>query len=121
MRGKTRGTETSKYPKEKKTKVIAKVAASEMARVQTEFFGIRGCGMAKREWKSSRTVLEKPTEECESHVSERRKLQGHLQSTTGHEEPCGKPGGPSPKTKYYLVTDREQYREGKVKRTPEGE
>jgi hypothetical protein len=28
-------------------------------------------------------------------------------STTGHEEPCGNPGGPSPKAKYYLTTDSE--------------
>ncbi len=31
----TRGTETSKYPEEKKTKVIAQVVASERARAQT--------------------------------------------------------------------------------------
>ena len=29
--------------------------------------------------------------------------------------------GPSRKAKYYLVTDRDKYREGKVKRTPGGE
>ena len=34
-RKRTRGTETSKYPEEKKTKVIASVAASERARAQT--------------------------------------------------------------------------------------
>ena len=43
------------------------------------------------------------------------------QSTTGHVKPGGKQGGPPPKAKYYLVTDSEQYREGKVKRTPGGE
>ena len=31
----TRGTETSQYPEEEKTKVIPKVAASEMGRAQT--------------------------------------------------------------------------------------
>lgn len=31
----TRGTETSKYPKEEKTKVISRVVASEMERAQT--------------------------------------------------------------------------------------
>ena len=30
-------------------------------------------------------------------------------------------GGPPSKPKYYLVTDREEYCEGKVKSTPEGE
>ena len=29
--------------------------------------------------------------------------------------------GPSRKAKYYLVTDSDEYREGKVKRTPGGE
>ncbi len=43
------------------------------------------------------------------------------QSTIGHEKPGGKEGGPSPKAKYDLMTDREQYREGTVKRTPGGE
>ena len=42
-------------------------------------------------------------------------------STTGHEKSGGNIGGPPPKAKYYSVTDREQYREGKVKRTPGGE
>ena len=44
--------------------------------------------------------------------------QAVLQSTTGHEKSRGKQGGPPPKAKYYLVTDSEQYREGKAKRTP---
>ena len=34
-RGRTRGTETSKYPEEEKTRVIALVAASERATAQT--------------------------------------------------------------------------------------
>ncbi len=38
-----------------------------------------------------------------------------------HEKFCGKAGGPSPKAKYDLMTYRDQYREGKVKRTPGGE
>ncbi len=29
------------------------------------------------------------------------------QSTTRHEKPCGKQGGPPPKAKYYLMTDSE--------------
>ena len=33
--GRTRGTETSQYPQEKKTKVIAQVVASERAAAQT--------------------------------------------------------------------------------------
>ena len=34
--GETWGTETSKYPQEKKTKVIPQVVASERGRAQTE-------------------------------------------------------------------------------------
>ena len=44
-----------------------------------------------------------------------------IQSTAGHVKPGGKMGGPPSKPKYSLVTDREQYCEGKVKRTPGGE
>ena len=44
-----------------------------------------------------------------------------IQSTAGHVKPGGKTGGPPSKPKYYPVTDREEYREGKVKRTPGGE
>ena len=44
-----------------------------------------------------------------------------IQSTAGHVKPGGNVGGPSSKPKYYLVTDREQYCEGTVKRTPGGE
>ena len=44
-----------------------------------------------------------------------------IQSTAGHVKPGGNVGGPSSKPKYYSVTDREKYREGKVKRTPGGE
>ena len=42
-------------------------------------------------------------------------------SRPGHEESRLNLGGPSPKAKYELVTDSEEYREGKVKRTPDGE
>lgn len=39
----TRGTETSKYPEEKKTKVIPRVAASERGEAQTELrLGVEG-------------------------------------------------------------------------------
>ena len=38
----TRGTETSKYPEEKKEKSISKVVASEMDRAQTDSRNITG-------------------------------------------------------------------------------
>ena len=43
MRG-TRGTETSKYPEEKKTIVIPRVVASEIGRAQTNFIMKLGYG-----------------------------------------------------------------------------
>ena len=43
MRG-TRGTETSKYPEEKKTIVIPKVVASEIGGAQTKFIMDLGYG-----------------------------------------------------------------------------
>ena len=41
--------------------------------------------------------------------------------TTGHEESRGKLGGPPSKAKYSKRPIVNQYREGKVKSTPEGE
>src|SRR3712207_7773303 len=40
-------------------------------------------------------------------VGEKERKVDLLQSTTRHVKPCGKLGGPSPKAKYYLVTDSE--------------
>ena len=59
--------------------------------------------------------------EGEIPVGERGRERARHQSSTGHVKPGMKPEGPPSKPKYYLVTDREQYREGKVKRTPGGE
>ena len=66
-------------------------------------------------------ILEKSSKESERLVGEDINILISLTSTTRHEKPGGNMGGPPPKAKYYLVTDREQYREGKVKRTPKGE
>ena len=44
MRG-TRGTETSKYPEEKKTKVIPRVVASEIGEAQTTNVTFVGYGL----------------------------------------------------------------------------
>ena len=61
------------------------------------------------------------TIECESHVREIESGPRMFQSTAGHEESGGNTGGPPSKPKYSLVIDSEEYREGKVKRTPGGE
>ena len=66
-------------------------------------------------------ILEKSSKESERLVGEDINILISLTSTTRHEKSGGNTGGPPPKAKYYLVTDREQYREGKVKRTPKGE
>ena len=44
-----------------------------------------------------------------------------IPSTAGHVESRGNHPGPSGKAKYSLATDSDEYREGKVKRTPGGE
>ena len=49
-----------------------------------------------------------------------RELTG-FPSRPGHEKSRSKLGGPSSKAKYEFVTDRAEYREGTVKRTPDGE
>ena len=46
MKG-TRGTETSKYPEEKKTIVIPRVVASEIGEAQTVYSNINGVRTAK--------------------------------------------------------------------------
>ena len=66
----TRGTETSKYPEEKKETSISKVAASEMERAQTEEHAFRGCGPAERILKISRTVLESTVRGRKNRVGE---------------------------------------------------
>ncbi len=50
----TRGTETSKYPEEKKTIVIPSVAASERGRAKTK--GIYSLGVVGRQTAKSRGV-----------------------------------------------------------------
>ena len=52
---------------------------------------------------------------------QKRRKASRIQSTAGHEKPGGKSGGPPSKPKYYLMTDSEEYCEGKVKSTPGGE
>ena len=68
----TRGTETSKYPEEKKETSIPKVAASEIGRAQTGMRAFRGYGLHLRFSEVNRTVLGKPAEEGESPVRESR-------------------------------------------------
>ena len=66
----TRGSETSKYPEEKKENSIPLVVASEEGRGQTE--GLRTLGVEERR---DTTIgepkgLERPVRECDNHVGE---------------------------------------------------
>ena len=70
----------------------------------------------------NRRPLERATIEGDSPVGERGEApQAISLSTTGHEEPRGKRGRPLSKAKYPQRPIVNEYREGKVKSTPEGE
>jgi hypothetical protein len=64
--------------------------------------------MSQRSGLCSRSRLERRTTEGNSPVGETEETSDILQSTTRHEKPCGKQGGPPPKAKYSLVTDSAQ-------------
>ena len=70
-RGETEGTETSKYFQEKKKKLIPKVVASEIGKVQTRSRNTSGVAEHNKVIiNHSRIVQERQTEESESLVSE---------------------------------------------------
>ena len=56
----TRGTETSQYPEEKKTTVIALVAASERAGAQTEAVATQRRGRRTERQSQERRIAERP-------------------------------------------------------------
>ena len=62
--------------------------------------------------------MESPAEDGKSPVSEKGDFLNLNQSTTRHEKPSGKQGGPPPKAKYYLMTDREEVPWGKGEKNP---
>ena len=64
-------------------------------------------------------ILEKSSKESERLVGKDIRISISLTSTTRHEKPGGNTGGPPPKAKYYLVTDRELVPWGKGKKNPE--
>ena len=65
--------------------------------------------------------LERTTIESDSLVSESFYSISRLLSRAGHVKSCLNLGGPSSKAKYSWTPIVNQYREGKVKRTPGGE
>ena len=104
----TRGTETSHYPEEKKTKVIAQVVASERVRAQTGVV----TATAGVEGPSTKILLScrgnfwkgVPQEVKALYPKRRSESRRHL-SSAEHEEFCMNPRGPSRKAKYYQETD----------------
>ena len=83
----TRGSETSKYPEEKKENSISLVVASEEERGQT--VSLRTHGVEGRRY--LKIGDPKPLESGSR--------DGEYQSTAGHVKSCGKQGGPPPKPK----------------------
>ena len=77
------------------------------------------CGVRKQH--ISGTTLGRSATEGESPVCENALSPELYLSRTGHVKSCLNLGGPPPKAKYEIATDRGKYREGKVKSTPGGE
>lgn len=82
----TRGTETSKYPKEKKSTEIPKVAASEIG------LALKLLMRQVNELESSAIQGDSPVTDISSSVKSSR---------AGHVISCLNMGGPSSKAKYY--------------------
>ena len=68
-------------------------------------YGLMGLLTVRISGHDSRTVLGKPAEGGKSPVGKIMERKDWIQSTAGHEESGGKPGGPPPKPKYDMVTD----------------
>ena len=95
----TRGTETSKYPEEKKETSISKVAASEMEGAQTREHAFWGCGPAEAGDIVSRIVLESTVKECKSHVDENEKTAAGTRVPQDTRNPAGSRGAHPPRLK----------------------
>ena len=63
-------------------------------------------------------ILESLTIEGDSPVNENKFNLSVILSNARHVKPCGKPGGPSSKAKYYLTTDSELVPWGKGEKYP---
>ncbi len=109
-RRQTRGTETSQYPEEKKTKVMAQVAASERAPAQTSGVtaprGVEGVSTTTARAVRGITWKGKPQRVKAPYLKTALRTRDHL-SSAGHEKSCVNPRGPSRKAKYYRETDSE--------------
>ena len=99
----TRGTETSKYPQEKKSTEILLVAASESGTA------LKLCWRKKNELGSSTIEGDSPVFEFFFKVKSSR---------SGHVESWLNMGGPSSKAKYSQLTDSEPVPWGKGEKNP---
>ena len=79
-----------------------------------------GCRTREARPGAKTKVLEGTVREGENPVVRSAGLGTGILSTTGHEKPCGKPGGPPSKATHLERPIVQQYREGKVKSTPRG-
>ena len=82
--------------------------ASESGTGQTERLRSFGVADSVRYPKSSRRESGKAPPQRVKAPYAKDEGDRSIQSTTRHEEPCGKPGGPPSKPKYELVTDSEE-------------
>ena len=80
-----------------------------------------GVWTTKCSYKSSRRTMERVTKEGDSPVNENEVALVVSRVPLDTRNRRGNERRPLRKAKYYLVTDRDKYCEGKVKRTPGGE
>jgi hypothetical protein len=100
---------------------IPRVVASEMGGAQTSGSSDRlGLEDQQQSPTAKAKVLERTATAGESPVASKGEGWAGILSTTGHEKPCGKLGGPPSKAQHLERPIVDQYREGKVKSTPKG-
>ena len=129
----TRGTETSKYPVEKKANSDSPSSGERKGKSLNRFsvsvtaLLSRGRGTLLRERYiprrvtkalDSRTYLEWSAIVGDSPVDEIESPRGEHPSTAGHVQSGGNLGGPSSKAKHYSLTDSELVPRGKGEKNP---
>ena len=109
-RRRTRGTETSQYPEEEKTKVIAQVVASERATAQTSCVAtrVRGCRTVDSIiYKVSGSVWKVTPQRVKVPYAKLLKMIRRHLSKPEHVKFWPNLRGPSRKAKYSRETDSE--------------
>ena len=107
--GRTRGTETSKYPQEKKTKCDS-ASSGERTRNspnRRRFGGAGVVGPRRGKTAGQRKAMENAAKDGESPVRAILPKPSGILSNAEHEEFCAKQRGPSRKAKYSRETDSE--------------